>query len=244
LWVSAEGIIYEEFDPATHVLEWDYDDNGKRLPLPYDWDRYWVIDFGLVHPFVLKCYAYDSEDDTLYMYREIYHTQRTIEEHASQIMSLVARKEIIEWYDHFNKTMRTKEETVWTEPKPVAVICDHDAQGRRTFENVTGLGTQPAVKNVYEGINAHKERLKLNDEGYARFYLMEDALVERDQSLVDALQPTCTLDEYGSYVWKVSADGRTQDEPVKKDDDGVDCDRYMTSFLDLKGKARVTVIDR
>lgn len=241
LWVSAEGIIYEEFDPAYHVLDWDYGPDGERLPLPKEWDRYWVIDFGYVHPFVLSCYAHDTDEDVIYLYRQIYMSHRTVEEHASQIMSIVTQKKYTEWYDHFNKVERVKEEIEWIEPVPVAVICDHDAEGRRTFEKATGLGTQAATKNVYEGINAHKERLKLRD-GLAGFYIMRDALVEKDQWLVENLQPTCTLDEYASYVWKVNTDGRAQDEPVKKDDDGVDCDRYMTMKF-FKGKARVTMLD-
>lgn len=242
LWVSAEGIIYEEFDPATHVLPWEYDSEGNRLPLPFDWPRIWGIDFGYVHPFVLKCYAQDPADGALYMYREIFMTHRTVEEHAATIMDLVTKKVVKEWYDHFNRTVRTVEEVVWTEPMPEAIICDHDAEGRRTFEKATGLGTQAANKNVYEGINAHKQRLKLDSDGLAMFYLMEDALVEKDQWLVDNLLPTCTEEEYASYVWKVSTDGRTQDEPVKKHDDGVDTDRYITMHFDYKGKARATVL--
>jgi PBSX family phage terminase large subunit len=238
LWVSAEGIIYEEFDPAYHVLDWDYDAEGNRLPLPNDWDRYWVIDFGFVHPFVLSCYAEDPEEGALYLYRQIYMTHRTVEEHASQIMSLVTETRITKWYDHMNRIDRERTEAVWIEPKPLAVICDHDAEGRRTFEKVTGLGTKAATKNVYEGINAHKERLK-----HDKFFIMRDALVERDPWLVEHLQPTSTVEEYASYVWKVSTDGRVQDDPVKKDDDGVDCDRYMTMEKDYKGKARVTMLD-
>lgn len=244
LWVSAEGIVYEEFDPYTHVLSWSYDEEGNRLPLPEDWTRYWVIDFGLTHPFVLKCYAEDPEDGCIYMYREIYHTQRTVAEHAQTILDIVCPEVEVKWLDHINRVERIRVERQWIEPKPVAIICDWDAEGRRTFEKATGLGTQKALKSVYEGINLHKERLKVNPEtGVARFYLMEDALVERDQWLVDNLMPTCTQDEYPSYVWKVSADGRIQDEPVKRDDHGMDTDRYLTMHRDWKGKARVTMVD-
>lgn len=241
LWVSSEGIVYEEFDPAIHVLPWEFDEDGNPLELPHEWPRYWVIDFGFVHPFVLKCYAL-GPDGELYMYREIYHTERTVEEHAQSIMDIVCPEVTTEWYDHFNKTTRTKTERKWIEPPPQAVICDHDAEGRRTFERATGLGTVPAIKNVYEGINAVKERLKLDEDGLARFYLMADALVERDQSLVDRMVPVCTKDEYGSYVWKVSTDGRKMDEPVKKYDDGVDCDRYLIYWLDGKGSMRYTEV--
>lgn len=237
LWVSAEGIIFEEFDPAYHVLDWDFDAEGNRLPLPWEWDRYWAIDFGYRHPFVLKCYAHDTEEDVLYMYREIHFTQRTVEEHASQIMNLVTEEKVTTWYDHFNRVDREKREIVWTEPKPVAIICDHDAEGRKTFEKHTGLGTKPAIKYVNDGIDLHKMRIK-NE----KFYLMRDALVERDQWLVDNLWPVNTEEEYAGYVWKVSSDGRIMDEPVKAYDDGMDTDRYMTMDLDFKGKARVTML--
>lgn len=239
LWVSAEGIVYEEFDPAYHVLPWEFDDEGNRLPLPYEWPRYWVIDFGYVHPFVCKWYA-EGPDGELYMYREIYMSHRTVSEHAETIMTQVTETKVTTWWDHFNKVERRQEEIIWTEPQPTAIICDHDAEGRRTFEKDTGLGTQPAVKNVYEGINAHKERLQLDEDNNALFYIMQDALVEKDDRLAELLYPTNTLSEYSSYVWKVSTDGRKLDEPVKKWDDGVDCDRYMTAFLDLHGKARGT----
>ena len=243
LWVSAEGIIYEEFDPAYHVLDWDLDEDGNRVDLPWDWDRYWVIDFGYKHPFVLKCYAI-GDDGEVYMYREIHMTGRTVAEHAAQIMSLVTRVEKTEWYDHFNRTMRTKEETVWTEPEPVAVICDHDAEDRATFERETGLGTTPAIKMVSAGIDLQKERWKINPvTGLARFYYMADALVEIDTWAKEHLMPLDSVAEIAAYVWKESPDGRIKDEPVKLDDDGMDTDRYLTTYLDFKGGPRVTVLE-
>lgn len=239
LWVSAEGIIYEEFDPYIHVLPWEYDDEGNRLPLPAEWPRYWVIDWGYSNPFVLKCFAQD-EDGTLYMYREIYHTGRTVAEHAETVLDIVAPKKELRYFDHMNRVERVVTSREWIEPKPTAIICDHDLEDRRTFEKATGLGTRNAIKTVSVGIDLQKERLKPNDQGYARMYYMEDSLVERDQSLVDALLPTSTVEEYPNYRWKVSTTGRKLDEPVKEDDHGMDTDRYMTMFLDYKGKARAT----
>lgn len=242
LWVSAEGIVYEEFDPALHVLPWSYDDEGNQLPLPEEWPRYWVIDFGYVNPFVLKCYA-EGPDGELYMYREIYFTGRTVAEHAATIMDCVTTTVTHTWKDHINGVTRSRDVVSWVEPKPTAIICDHDAEGRRTFEKATGLGTIPALKFVNTGIDKHKSRLATGEDGYTQFYLMADSLVERDPALVESLRPTCTVEEYPSYVWKVGTDGRKQDEPVKKDDHGLDCDRYMTMFKDFKGKARATLIN-
>lgn len=243
LWVSAEGIVFEEFDPAIHVLQWALDNEGNPLPLPKDWPRYWVIDFGYVNPFVWKCYA-QGPDGELYMYREIYMTQRTVNEHAAQILDIVSPLRTKDYYDHLNREKRTREWREWIEPEPAAVICDHDAEGRKTFENVTGIGTIPAIKHVHDGIDLHKARLQVDKvTGFAQFYVMADALVERDQDLATNLLPTCTVDEYPAYAWKVTTDGRKQDEPVKKDDHGIDCDRYMTMHLDYKGKARVTIME-
>jgi phage terminase large subunit len=139
--------------------------------------------------------------------------------------------------------MRTPEEIQWLEPKPTAIICDHDANGRRTFEKETGLGTQAALKAVSDGIDTHKEQLKTNDEGYANFYLMADSLVERDSSLAEKLLPTCTADEYPAYIWKLATDGSKLDEPVSKDNHGMDTDRYLSMHLHFKGKARASMID-
>jgi len=243
LWVSAEGIVYEEFDPAVHVLPWDFDDEGNRLELPWEWERYWVIDFGYVHPFVLKCYAIGDEGE-VYCYREIHMSHRTVAEHAAQIMSIVTRRETVEWYDHFNRVMRSKEEIVWNEPEPTAIICDHDAEDRATFERETGLGTVAAIKHVSVGIDLQKDRFKIDPRtGLSGFYYMADALVEADAWLRERLLPTDSVQQYASYVWKLSADGRIMDVPVKKDDDGPDTDRYLTTYLDWKGSPRVTVME-
>lgn len=241
LWVSSEGIIYEEFDPAYHVLPWFFiDDEGEEatVTFPDDWPRYWLIDFGFTNPFVCQWWAQNPETLELFMYREIYHTGRTVEQHALNIMNIVAPEKSTTYYDHFNRTERTVSKREWIEPKPTMIITDHDAGARRTFEMKTGLGTQPANKIVWEGINLVKEKLTFDDDGACGIYLMADALVERDQSLVDRLLPTCTQDEFSSYIWKVTADGRIQDEPVKKDDHGMDDIRYLAMEIFYKGKAR------
>lgn len=246
-WVSAEGVVYEEFDSAYHVLPWfwtEEDENGElqefEFTIPDDWTRYWVIDWGITNPFVCQWWAQNPDNGSIIMYREIYYTGRTVEEHCQQIMDIVAPEIEEEWYDHFNKVTRTRVKREWIEPKPTMIITDHETAGgaRRTFEMKTGLGTQPARKIVFEGINLVKECLKFDENGECKIYLMADSLVELDQSLKDRLMPTCTAQEFGSYVWKVTSDGRIQDEPVKKDDHGLDDIRYIATELFYLGKAR------
>lgn len=73
LWVAAEGVIYEDWDPAVHVVD--------PFEPPADWTRYWAVDFGFVNPFVLQWWAEDP-DGRLFLYRELYHTRRLVAQHA------------------------------------------------------------------------------------------------------------------------------------------------------------------
>lgn len=241
LWVAAEGQVYEEWDPARHVLPWYWEEDGieYKFEIPDEWPRYWVIDFGFVHPFVCQWWA-QMPDGELLLYREIYMTNRTVADHAKTILSVMSKVENEIIYTGRGKDdFITRERRVWTEPLPRAIICDHDAEGRATLEQELGLGTTAAIKTVHDGIDAVQSRLKIHPvTGEPRFYIMDDTLVERDQNLVDAMRPTCTVEEFPSYVWAVKPNGRRKEEPVKEGDDGMDCCRYLVGFHDLKGTPR------
>lgn len=73
---QAEGVIYEEWHPATHLID--------RFDIPDDWPRFRCIDFGYTNPFTCQWWAIDN-DGRMYRYREIYHTQRTVKAHSAQI---------------------------------------------------------------------------------------------------------------------------------------------------------------
>jgi hypothetical protein len=209
LWAAAEGVIYEEWDPNRHLI--------NRFDVPNEWPRYWAIDFGYVHPFVWQDWTVDP-DGQLILVREIYMTGRIVEDHAKKILDL-----------HIDK--RTGR---WLSPKPRAILTDHDAEDRATFERKVRLGTQPANKNVSEGINAFASRLRLRGDGRPGLVIMRDACVERDQALVDARKPTCTAEEIPGYIW---APGKEQ--PVKVEDDGCDAGRYLVAEADLRGTTKV-----
>jgi hypothetical protein len=55
----------------------------------------------------------------------------------------------------------------------------------------------------------------------------EDCLVERDKELALAKKPTCTIEEFDSYVWKEGPGVGYKDEPVKEFDHGMDSCRYL-----------------
>ena len=200
LWVAAEGVIYEEFDPAVHII--------APFEVPGDWTRWWAVDFGFTNPFVLQSWAEDS-DGRLFLTREIYRTRRTVDQHAAQVRGL-------EW------------------SRPRATICDHDAEGRAQLEKHLGISTSPAHKAVTEGIQAVQKRLREK-----RLFIFRDAIVERDQDLVDLHLPVCTSEEVAGYIW---GDHKTKEAPVKENDHGCDAMRYMVAERDLGGRPNVRFI--
>jgi phage terminase large subunit len=199
LWVAAEGVIYEEWEPASHLID--------PFEIPPQWRRWWSVDFGFSNPFVLHIWAED-DGGRLYLVREVYHTRRLVEDHCRTILR-----------------------AGWIKRRPVSIVCDHDAEGRATFEKHLGVTTEPAKKAVTEGIQAVQSRLKAG-----RLFILRDALWERDQSLVDAHLPASTVEEIPGYVWLNS---KTKEAPVKEDDHGMDAMRYMVMHRDFGGRPNI-----
>jgi len=208
-WSSAEGVVYEEWDSAVHLVD--------PFQIPDDWPRYWAVDFGFTNPFVCQWWAEDP-DGRLYLYREWYRTQWLVSEHVIAILAAVIR------------------DGEWIEPKPRAIVCDHDAEGRAQLVHALGIGTVSAKKAVSDGIQAVKARLKVAGDGKPRLFVMRDALIERDPLLVEATKPTCFAEEIGAYVWDQRPNKPPMEAPIKKDDHGMDCARYMVAHLDPLGQ--------
>lgn len=78
-WVQAEGAIYDEYDPAIHLI-----DRDKCPPFIR---RYRVVDFGYSNPFVCQWWGEDA-DGRLYRYREMYVTKKLVEDLTPKIVAL------------------------------------------------------------------------------------------------------------------------------------------------------------
>lgn len=223
-WAAAEGAIYEHFRAGTHVI--------PSRPVPRDWNRYWTIDFGYTNPFVWQDWA-RSPDGTLYLVKEIYRTQRLVQDHARDICQAIGA------------VLLGEGRVVWTdaEPKPRAIICDHDAEDRATLERWLGLRTVAAQKSVSPGIQVVSARLRLQPPHNApRLYIFDDALEEIDESLLARSKPFCTAQEFDSYVWDRSNGRKQGEEPVKEDDHGMDALRYQVAHHDFKDKHSANII--
>ena len=196
-------MVYEQWDRNIHLID--------RFEIPASWRRFRVIDFGYVNPFVCQWWAIDG-DLRMYLYREIYMSQRTVVTHATLIKKLSAS----ETYE--------------------ATIADHDAEDRATLRE-NGIETLAADKRVTVGIEKVQERLLVQGNGKARLFVLRDSLVERDSGLETRFRPTNTADEFPAYAWQQAPDGRpAKEEPVKVDDHGMDATRYAAMYLDGLGR--------
>jgi PBSX family phage terminase large subunit len=203
-WVAAEGMIYEEWNSAENVRD--------PIPLPGDWPRFWVIDFGYARsPMVVQQWA--DSGDVQYCYREWIATGTLVEDMARKIMATVAP------------------DGKWAEPRPSAVICDHDAEGRGTFERHTGLYTVAADKKVKEGIEAMATRVRDR-----RFRVFSTAVVERPHDMVEELRPIGLAEEVGGYVWDAN-----KEQPVKINDHSMDCARYLAAHLERRSRGKASI---
>lgn len=202
-WCMAEGMVYDTWDDAKHLIDW--------FRPPDDWPRYWSVDFGYTDPFCTGMWAKDP-DGRLVLYKHIYFTQRLVEDHAKTMLEV--RKDL-------------------NDPWPRDVICDWDAEGRATLERHLGMQTTPATKHIAEGIQAVQSRLKIAGDGKPRLMIMRDSLVERDPKLLEKKSISDGPAERAAYVWDLRNNRRKGETPIDKDNHFMDMERYMVANQDL-----------
>lgn len=220
LWVAAEGVIYDEYNPSVNLID--------RFEIPDDWTRWWAVDFGYVHPFVLQRWAEDN-DGALYLYAEQYHTRKLVEDHARDTLAQVCPG---------STSGVAGSHGTWAEPKPRAIVCDHQASDRATLERHLGMSTVAAHKSVSTGIQAVQGRVRPGSNGKARLFVLRDSVFQIDEELREANLPVCTAEEFPSYVWADTS----KEQPVKQYDDGLDALRYCVAELDLASRPRVRMM--
>ena len=67
-WCSGEGLVFETFEPETHIMD--------NFTISARWPRYLSIDWGFRNPASCLWWAI-SPDDVLYCYKEIYKSKLT-----------------------------------------------------------------------------------------------------------------------------------------------------------------------
>jgi len=199
--------------------EWDEKANvitRDQLPEAVEW--FCSIDFGYTNPFTFGLYLRDN-DGRLYLTNEIYMTRRTVKRHCVDIRKIIGDKKITAW------------------------VCDHDAEGRATLLEEMGVNAFRARKAVTDGIEKVRESIIRAGDGKPRYYVVEDALHEVDESLRSEHRPICTMDEYLSYSYHEGRDGKPmKEDPIKDNDHAMDRDRYMIMHVATRGRRAVAEV--
>jgi phage terminase large subunit len=169
---------------------------------------YRAVDFGFTNPFVCL-WAGEDEDGRLYVFRELYMSRTIVEDHAK----------VINRYSDY----------------VAATICDHDTEDRATLERHLKHNpeTIAAKKDITAGLDAVRERLKVQPDGKPRLMFLKTMLIERDELLASKSMPVSLLDEFALYVYPKDAAGKTvKEKPVDKDNHGLDALRYLVMNVD------------
>ena len=205
-----ERLRYGRWVAAEGVVYEDWDTSIHlidKLRIPPDWRLIRAIDFGYQNPFVCAWIAIDH-DGRMYVYRYTYYTKRLVEDHAREIVALTGREPI------------------------EATIADHDAEDNATLKR-HGVPTRLARKEIQLGIKAVAARLRVAGDGRPRLFIVRDALVERDDDLVESGRPWTIEQEFDLYAWPKASSGRAMKEvPVDKDNHGMDILRYAVRYVD------------
>lgn len=217
-WIAMEGLVYEMFNPSVHVVDATLEGH-KQHQIPREWLRYMGIDFGHNAPFVCL-WAAEAPTGEVYVYREIYMSNRIVDDHAKQMLELrqtwpndadPAHPFVEEWFN------------AW---------ADHDP-GDAAVLSRNNVYTSPADKTRHTGIDTVKRYLALGPAGTPRLMFFRDMLVERDYRLLTEQRPTCLLEEIQSYQYVRSKDGSPQkDDAQKFNDHGLDALRYLVMGID------------
>lgn len=201
-WIGYEGLVYDIFDPVTMLV--------PRFEIPKDWTYVMAIDFGFNSPFCCQFWAI-SPDDVWYLEKEIYMTNRTVNQHSPEIKRLMEERNLIG-----GSRNRIKPDNGRPYLRQFESYSDHDAEDQATLKE-HGIITKNAIKDVSPGIQEVYERMS---RGQVKIF--DDAIVEKDPILEMRNLPTCTAEEIQGYIWKTGQ----KDEPKKENDHGMDPMRY------------------
>lgn len=249
LWVSEEGQVWEEYDPAVHNLACDIEyksghwwleldeAQAERSRLPRRIRMEWFIgsmDFGFTAPGVFQLWGFDKQG-RMYRLIEVFRRAKQPQWWADivrevhmrfpmkRIVCDPAEPDRIEMLNHF---LRTPGETV--APDPMSRIAVKANNAVMTGIDMVAWALQPGA--------ARDDRESEEASAYdpPRLFLCQSAFDQygMDRLLMAERRPASTEQEIPSYVWPVHEDGKPLKEKPDPacSDHGCDAMRYAVMF--------------
>ena len=156
-WCSAEGAVYEMYDPLRHDVDVQRGDFGA------DTQWYLSIDYGFTHPTSVGLWA--LENGALTLFKEIYQTGLTIDDLLAKMDRMLSENRI----SGLNN-----------------IFTDHDAEHNERLERA-GYGVTLAIKDILPGIDVVKKHLENGTIRFNKNSLIEadPELVGKPQRVTD-----------------------------------------------------------
>lgn len=212
LWVAAEGVVYETYDPTTHIRQ-----------NPVGAIQYYVagVDWGFTNPGVIQVWGVDG-DGRMYRFEEVYQTGKLV----------AASQEADAWW--INKARELKEKY-----NIQLFIADPSRPDHiQAFESA-GLPCDGGFNAIELGIQNVQSRLVVQKDGLPRIILLSNSRPSKDLRLVETHRPTCLEEELEVYSYPKDATGKAiKEEPVAKDNHACDTMRYVAAYVDDLGANR------
>lgn len=214
----AEGSIYQDYDEQYNLVY------KRSVPKLF---RYVAgIDWGYRNPGVLGVWGIDGRNSDMYLVAQYYRRNETDD------WWLCKAKEL---YVEFSRRVVTRG-GIKREFMIEAFICDPSEPAYIEKFRRAGLPAKPGFNGVRPGIDAMSQRVKhATDKSGPAMYIVRDNLREVDESLKADHKPYRLEDEFPSYIWASTE----KEQPVKKDDHGMDMSRYVVCYIDDIGQDEV-----
>lgn len=216
--VQAEGAILSDYSEAIHRI--------YRKNMPKCFRHVAGVDWGYSRPGCMGVWGIDGRNGNMYLVAQYYHAHRLDDWWLDRALEL---------HDRFSRMViyrggKRREYMI------EAWVCDPSQPAYiQKFANA-GLNAVPAFNAVRPGLDAVQARLVNAVKGKGDgLYFVRDNLLLKDQELADAHLPTCTEEEIPGYVWASTE----KEQPVKKDDHGMDMTRYTVAYVDNLGEAEM-----
>ena len=233
-----EGVIYQSFNSAVHVI--DDDSMAWRSGVTHHRATDWGA--SAEHPFVTIWGCYDGMGEWT-IYDEYWSTSQDAitQDHAAEVLA----RSIAWGYpepDFFVKpdsarayyVAKVKDRVKELRPEGVEPIegsvygenfADPSRPGEMNAFNYWGIPTSSASNDVYKGIDLTRARFKVNPvTGKARLYFHQ-----RCKHLIEEARKYRWTRKKPNALWTTAA---ARPVPLKKDDDTVDCLRYLIASVE------------
>ena len=165
-------------------------------------------DWGYRDPGVTQIWAVDG-DHRLILIDELYMTGKTIDWWIREDRLLADKYNVASWF---------------ADPSEPGYIEQYGQAGMMVIK---------AENDISLGLRLVEQRLTLQRDGRPRMLFCRAALSQLDPELLEAKQPTCTVQEFESYVYPPQVEGKpTKEEPMDTYNHGMDCLRYISCATD------------